>query len=111
MKQTEGSTDGIQSSVDRILEKDDRFLDGLEKVLPQLATASDASGSLDDIDLLCQALVVQSNADIYSRMDSAYRTTAQPVNRALNGGSGPTQLQVASHQRDELRSQLEELSP
>ena len=110
MKRTELSTDGVQSSVDRILEKDDRFLDGLEKVLPQLSASDAATGSLDDVDRLCQALVVQSNADIYSLMDSAYSATAQSMARALNGDHGHGPSQEILGQRDELHSQLEELS-
>lgn len=110
MKLTETSVESVQSSVDRILEKDDRFLDGLEKVLPQLSTSSGASGNLDDVDRLCQALVVQSNSDIYSLMDSAYSTTVQPMQTTMNGHNGHAQSQELLRQRDELRSQLEELS-
>ena len=105
VKQSEGPTDGIQSTVERVLEKDDRLLDGLQKVLPQLSDAATGSERSAEIEKLCQAMIAYSSAEIHARIDSAFHTAAQAKGNQTNVTHPPG----VSSQSESLQAELEEL--
>ena len=105
LKQAESSTDNIQPTADRTLERDDRLLDGLEKVLPQLSLPNGNPEHADEVGSLCQALITHSNAEIHSRIDATYSAAVQTHGSQANG----IHVQEAESQRASLRAELEEL--
>lgn len=116
-KQVDSSSDGIHPLAERLLEKDDRLLDGLEKILPRLALSSTETDSdSTEVERLCQALVVLSTQDIHARMDAAYRSAS--LNHTANA-NGTHRRRPSSHsssskqsletQRESLRVELDEL--
>lgn len=110
VKQSENATEGIQSTVERLLEKDDRLLDGLQKVLPQLSDAAIGSGSSDEVDGLCKALITYTSAEINARIDAAFRSTTQANDHQTNGHVNGTRTpSTTSSQGESLRAELEEL--
>ena len=104
-----GATNVIQSSADRVLERDDRLLDGLENVLPHLLPTDNGMNQSEDIERLCQALVLYSSAEIQSRIDAAYLTAAYSYGGRTNGVHSRDGSHETLHQRDSLRLELEEL--
>ena len=110
LKQAESATNNMQNSADKVLEKDDRLLDGLEKIIPQVASTDDSAGDSDEIEQLCQALIMQSSSEIHSRLDTTYNTTVQQYGTKLNGAKNEPSQDDQRQQRDALRLELEELS-
>lgn len=107
MKQTDSNTGNATSNVERILEKDDRLLDGLEKILPYLSSNNKDLDDTEEVQRLCQALKACTSDEIRSRMDVAYLDAAHATSRQANGINGkPNKLQ---HQRESLNAELDEL--
>lgn len=109
MKQTESSMNGVQPMAERILEKDDRLLDGLEKLLPRLAPAATDIVDANEVAKLCEALTVLSSQEIHARVDAVYTTTVQNYGTKVNGHHRKPSTQSLETQRDTLRAELEEL--
>ena len=105
LKQAESAINNIQPTVERVFEKDDRLLDGLEKALQQISAPAGGSGTSDEVERLCQALVTFSSEEIHSRIDAAYETAVQGDESHTNGSNGHDMVK----QRDSLRLELEEL--
>ncbi len=108
-RQAESSSTGIMPMVERLLEKDDRLLDGLEKVLPKLTANGTDSGELDEVERLCQALTVLSTHEIHARIDATYNTAVRKYSTQANGHRRKPSSQSLESQRDSLRTELEEL--
>ena len=113
-KLTQSAADSIQTIAERSIEKDDRLLDGLEKLIPQIASTESRNTKLGEIGQLCHALTIQSSADVHSQLDAAYRSAAQRPGTQPNGNGlsydkvNPS-LEQSERQADSLRSELEEL--
>lgn len=96
--------------MERLLEKDDRLLDGLQKVLPQLSESMAGSGSADEVDSLCKALIAYSSAEINARIDAAFKSATQTNGHQTNGHANGTRTpSTTSSQGESLRAELEEL--
>jgi hypothetical protein len=110
VKQSESATDGVHSTVERLLEKDDRLLDGLQKILPQLSDSTAEPGSVNEVDSLCKALIAYSSAEINARIDAAFSFATQPNGHQPNGHTNGTRTpSTTSSQGESLRAELEEL--
>jgi hypothetical protein len=103
MAQAESASTSLPSKVERLLEKDDRLLDGLQKIVPKLQGNNDDSQGLDQLDRLCEAFTVLEAKAIRTQIDATY-------NRHLptaNGHSSPTSNSQDLHA---VRAELAELS-
>ncbi|KAK0943651.1 hypothetical protein LTR29_004823 [Friedmanniomyces endolithicus] len=104
-KQIDVTVSSLPLSIDRILEKDDRILDGLEKLLPKLSDTDADQNAGEEIDRLCQVLTLLSAQEIRLRIDDAYRASAGSPPTKPNG-----QTTEAEQQQRILRLELDELS-
>ncbi|KAK1810471.1 hypothetical protein LTR12_015161 [Friedmanniomyces endolithicus] len=104
-KQIDATVTSLPLSIDRILEKDDRILDGLQKLLPKLSDTGADQDVCEEVDRLCQALTVLSAQEIRLRMDDAYRASAGSPANETNG-----QTAEIERERQSLRLELDELS-
>jgi hypothetical protein len=109
LSRAEDLSTNVQPMAERLLEKDDRLLDGLEKVLPKLAAAAADSSDADEVERLCQALTLLSAQEIHTRIDATYNSALHDHNKQMNGHHRPRPSQSIANQRDSLRAELEEL--
>lgn len=108
-KQSDSATSGIPSSVERIFEKDDRLLDGLQKILPKFSSNGESDAEITDVERLCSTLAALSASEIRTRLDKVYYETLVESSRPQNG-SGVAELTGSKiKQRDTLRAELDEL--
>ncbi|KAF2217471.1 hypothetical protein CERZMDRAFT_31337 [Cercospora zeae-maydis SCOH1-5] len=108
MKQTDAAVGSLDGSVNRLLEKDDRLLDGLQKLLPKLADASLEKDEAAKAEQLCSKLTEMSVQSIQARLDSTYRQTLLQYNYRGSPTIPLTDQQMK--QRETLQAELEELS-
>ncbi|KAK4552130.1 hypothetical protein LTR86_010666 [Recurvomyces mirabilis] len=105
-KQVTTTVGSLPAGVDRVLEKDDRLLDGLQKILPRIANTSQGSeSSAVEVERLCQVLTTLMAQEVRVRIDSAYNSHA-PSTPQTNGYT-PKETEK---QRDSLLAELSELS-
>lgn len=103
MAQTENATTSLPSKVERLLEKDDRLLDGLQKIVPKLQGNDNDSQGLDQLDRLCHAFTVLEAKAIRTQIDATYK-------RNLPDQTTTTHPQSSDSELDAVRSELAELS-
>lgn len=108
MKQTDATTGSLDASLNRLLEKDDRLIDGLQKLLPKLADTALDKDETQEVEQLCATLTDLSVSSIRSRLDSTYRQTLLEYTRRQKSTSTTLTDQQAK-QRETLRAELEEL--
>lgn len=108
MKQTDATTGSLEASLNRLLEKDDRLIDGLQKLLPKLADTALDRDETQEVEQLCATLTDLSVSSIRSRLDSTYRQTLLEYTRRQKSPSMTLTDQQAK-QRETLRAELEEL--
>lgn len=108
IRQTDGVLDTISTSIQKLLEKDDRLLDGLEKVLPQLEAGSDAD-SAAEVERLCQMLTTLRIAQIREDLDLAFAESASKRDTKKRTSVGQEDDTSRLQQRDSLRRELEDL--
>lgn len=106
-KQTDSSSIGIPSAVDRILDKDDRLLDGLQTVIPKLNTTDQSDCHMAEVERLCQSLAVLSTREIRARIDATYTST---LASATNPENTTHEDEEDKAHTDALRAELNELS-
>jgi hypothetical protein len=107
-RQTEAAVNSMPDSVERILEKDDRLLDGLQKLLSKLEPDAQPNGELEsEVDRLCNALTALIAQEIRMRLDAAYNATGQAAEVQSNGQS--FNEKKVEKQRQALRAELGEL--
>lgn len=106
-KHSESATGNAQPNVERVLEKDDRLLDGLEKVLPHLSWGGGNDASAEEMEKLCQALKILISSDIRARIDAAYLEGASQNSASANGANGKYSRE--SRQLTSVNAELEEL--
>lgn len=105
-KQVDGVLNKLPSSVEKLLDKDDRLLDGLQTISPRLHS----DGKLADdtevkFDFLCQTLVALTVQETRLRLDAVYKSAASIPS------STPTEHNdAADRQRNSLQAELDELS-
>ncbi|EMC93641.1 hypothetical protein BAUCODRAFT_52844, partial [Baudoinia panamericana UAMH 10762] len=107
LEETDKGTTGLLSAVDRILEKDDRLLDGLQKLLPKTTNTDGLGDQTLEVKKLCDVLVALNVKDIRMRVDSAYRAHVD-VDSELHNGT--TETPSSSEQKPSLIAELSELS-
>jgi hypothetical protein len=73
MAQAESASTSLPSKVERLLEKDDRLLDGLQKIVPKLQGNNDDSQGLDQLDRLCHAFTILEAKAIRTQIDATYK--------------------------------------
>ncbi|KAL9527509.1 hypothetical protein SMMN14_08796 [Sphaerulina musiva] len=108
MKQTDATTGSLDASLNRLLEKDDRLIDGLQKLLPKLADTALDKDETQEVEQLCATLTDLSVSSIRSRLDSTYRQTLLEYTRRQKSPS-MTLTDQQTKQRETLRAELEEL--
>lgn len=108
MKQTDATTGSLDASLNRLLEKDDRLIDGLQKLLPKLADTALDRDETQEVEQLCATLTDLSVSSIRSRLDSTYRQTLLEYTRRQKSPSTTLTDQQAK-QSATLRAELEEL--
>lgn len=108
MKQTDATTGSLDASLNRLLEKDDRLIDGLQKLLPKLADTALDRDETQEVEQLCATLTDLSVSSIRSRLDSTYRQTLLEYTRRQKSPS-MTLTDQQTKQRETLRAELEEL--
>ena len=101
LKQTEAVNAGLPTMIEKVLEKDDRLLDGMQKVLPKLSGHGDDGARLAEVDKLCDALAVLEANAIRARIDTTYRSH---VSHSANGHAKDD-----SEQKGAILAELEEL--
>nr|POF00976.1 hypothetical protein CFP56_20924 [Quercus suber] len=102
-KQVEVAVAGLPSGVDRLLEKDDRILDRIQKIIPRLVDKSPDGAAELTVEKLCLALITLSAQEIRHRIDAAYTSClSASTDEHINGAS---QKQTTS-----LHAELAELS-
>lgn len=108
-KQSDAATSGIPSSVERIFEKDDRLLDGLQKILPKFSSNGESDAEITDVERLCSTLAALSAREIRARLDKVYYETVVDSSRHQNGLAAAELSGSKIKQRDTLRAELDEL--
>lgn len=105
MTQTEAALTNFPTKVERLLEKDDRMLDGLQKVIPKLSGDNNDGNSLQEVDQLCQAFTIIEAKAIRAKIDALYQDHQSDQSKATNGYS-PSD----GKEQQSVRAELEELS-
>lgn len=108
MAQAESASTSLPSKVERLLEKDDRLLDGLQKIVPKLQGNNDDSQGLDQLDRLCEAFTVLEAKAIRTQIDTTY-TRNLPNSTTPNGHPSPNS-NSNSQDHHAVRAELAELS-
>ncbi|KAK5691691.1 hypothetical protein LTR17_025638 [Elasticomyces elasticus] len=104
-QQADAAVGGMPNSINRVLEKDDRLLDGLQKLLPKLAERGADENVSAEVNRLCQLLAALSAQEIRLRLDRAYEACAGTASLTTNGHTIEAQRQQQS-----LKDELAELS-
>jgi len=105
MAQAENASTSLPSKVERLFEKDDRLLDGLQKIVPKLQGNDNDSHGLDQLDRLCSAFTILEAKAIRTQIDTTYKRNLPSATQ--NGHPSPTNNDQ-DHQA--VRAELAELS-
>ncbi|GAB7326480.1 hypothetical protein MBLNU13_g10478t1 [Cladosporium sp. NU13] len=103
MAQAENASASLPSKVERLLEKDDRLLDGLQKIVPKLQGGESDSQGLDQVEKLCHAFTILEAKAIRTQIDATYKRN---LPASITNGHALTNDQ--EHQA--VRAELAELS-
>ena len=71
--QAETSSTSLPSKIERLLEKDDRLLDGLQKIVPKLQDQDGNSEDLDQVEKLCHAFTILEGRAIRAQISDTYQ--------------------------------------
>ena len=106
MAKAENASTSLPSKVERLLEKDDRLLDGLQKIVPKLQGNNTDSQGLEQVENLCHAFTVFEAKAIRTQIDTTYNRSL-PRDPTTNG-------RLSNHAQDQeqaaVRAELAELS-
>lgn len=103
MVQAENASTSLPSKVERLLEKDDRLLDGLQKIVPKLQGNQSDSQGLGQVEKLCHAFTILEAKAIRTQIDATYKRNLP--NSTTNGHASTNDQE---HQA--VRAELAELS-
>ncbi|KAK5721970.1 hypothetical protein LTR15_006565 [Elasticomyces elasticus] len=106
-QQADAAVGGMPNSINRVLEKDDRLLDGLQKLLPKLADREADQDVGMEVDRLCQLLAMLSAQEIRLRLDRAHEACAGKASSTATAKGHTTETQ---RQQQSLKDELAELS-
>jgi len=102
LTQAEVASESLPSKVERLLEKDDRMLDSLQKVVPKLQGNNEEDGALTQISQLCHAFEVLEGQAIRTQIDAIYQNTLTKGSNNTTNGRASSDLQEQQGVRDEL---------
>ena len=112
-RQAADTVSNDHSNIARLLDKDDRFLAGLEKAFPQLLYDSEgispAQAPAQDVNQLCHALIISTNAEIRARIDTAYTSASDSCVAQVNGSGKQKYADTSQQLRESLQTELAEL--
>jgi hypothetical protein len=108
-KQVETASGRASSHVERILEKDDRLLGGLQKLVPRLSTSAEPDDAAEEVENLCSTLASFTVREIHARLDAAYKNTIAKHSGLGNGSMEGSLSEQQSRQRETLQAELDEL--
>lgn len=104
-KQIDLSYAGLSTGINRLLEKDDRLLDGLQSLLPTLEETGQGDKTSTEIERLCQSLTKYSTQEIRSRIDATYSAAIASSNMS----NGIDKGEEDKDRLETLRAELNEL--
>lgn len=110
--QAESASTSLPSKIERLLEKDDRLLDGLQKIVPKLQDENGDSEGLDQIEKLCHAFTILEGRAIRAQIDATYQRNLPDDSHKTTNGHNPTdeqEKQAARAELAELSSEIEGL--
>lgn len=109
-KDVDGAVLSLPSSLERLLERDDRQLDWLHKVLPHITGADSNDDITEEVNRLCEALTCLNAQEVRLRIDTAFEQCTRFSGSSSNGEVDYAAASERLHkQRDSLRQELEEL--
>ncbi|KAK5111688.1 hypothetical protein LTR62_004794 [Meristemomyces frigidus] len=104
-KHADVALSNLPANVERVLTKDDRLLDGLQKVLSKLEDADEGQADVvTEVEKLCQALTALTAQEIRVRVDAAYNAKIGSSDAHTNG------YDVVKNQQHGVLAELSELS-
>ena len=103
MAQAENASTSLPSKVERLLEKDDRLLDGLQKIVPKLQGNDSDTQGLDQVEKLCHAFTILEAKAIRTQIDATYKRNLR--NSTTNGHAS-----INDQEHQAVRAELAELS-
>jgi hypothetical protein len=106
MNQAESASADLPVKFERLLEKDDRMLDSLQKIVPKLQDNTSDSETLDQINKLCHAFTILETRAIRAKINATYRNGLRDTSSAKTNGHSRNDLQ----EQDAVRAELAELS-
>lgn len=109
LREGDSIASGVPSHLDRILQKDDRLLDGLQKLIPKLLETSADADDAASVEQLCSALESISAKAIRSRLNAIYRNSLSVYRQKQNGQPRVHLSEQQKLQRETLRNELAEL--
>ncbi|SMR54274.1 unnamed protein product [Zymoseptoria tritici ST99CH_3D1] len=109
LKQSENATSLLPSQTERSLERDDRLLAGLSKLLPRIADSSLEKDESADVEKLCSALTSLCIQEIHARMDRMHHETIAEQPHRQQGASEQGLSDQQIKQREAARSEIQEL--
>jgi hypothetical protein len=106
MNQAESASADLPLKFERLLEKDDRMLDSLQKVVPKLQENVTDTETLDQINKLCHAFTVLETRAVRAKINATYKNGLRDSSSATTNGHSQTDQQ----EQAAVRAELAELS-
>ena len=107
--QSEARSTSSISSIERILERDDRMFDGLQKLLHRPGVESLHETAGDEVEVLCDALSMLTAEDIRPRLDTGYSRSSNSKDARVADSRADARPEDLMNQRDTLAADLNEL--
>lgn len=96
----------LPNNIKRAFEKDDRVLDGLQKIVSRFDGSNQDQTPLEEVERLCRAFTVLQASAIRLRVDRAYQSALANAAPRVNGRS----TSLGSGEQRAIRAELHELS-
>lgn len=106
MNQAESASADLPLKFERLLEKDDRMLDSLQKIVPKLQQNTSDSETLDQINKLCHAFTILETRAIRAKINATYKNGLVDASHATTNGHNRNDMQ----EQTAVRAELAELS-
>ena len=108
-KQADSITADHPSHVERLLDKDNRLLDGLHKLLPVVSRSASRDDDSTETEKLCATLTMLYTKEIQARLDAAYVQSLATASQQPVGSREPNISTQQVKQRETLTADLSEL--
>lgn len=109
MAQAEDASTSLPSKIERLLEKDDRLLDGLQKILPKLQGNDGDREGLDQVERLCHAFTVLEGKAIRAQIEATYKRNLPKPTSNGHDSSSEREQQAVRAELAELGSEIDGL--